>query len=451
MSSSPFTPPAAATASFSVGGTDECGGILCRFCGVISVLIAGASFGSFRRPPAMLKCLVLFSNPPDLDRIRLDKEDKILANLARQFPTSVSLERLHASDVRDIHGILVDGSYDVIQFSGHGSKDGIFLERQDFQAGELVSAQRLFSLLELPPKPPLLVVLLSCYSAESVSVLANAAPFVITSTESVADSACLAFVEGFYEHLFRGRSVRFSFDHAKSYMRARDLASDPFVLSRRHLITQRNSVFVESKPSPDRDTVLINVDDVRSCFGSFDMSEEELCHLLARKLTVHQWIFDGPRERAIIPIGRLLFGEFSWQNATDAIYCRRIIKLRSDTPALRWQLWSRLLTSYNDLAAAEYRRCQRPADPARISLLESAVSLYQHHVRKYLEPAREPLVKLELGDLLPQAEFAITEVDKAGDELMRGRLPQVVIALELALTNYHDVVDGVQPAEESCP
>jgi hypothetical protein len=399
----------------------------------------------------MVNCLFLFSNPVGLDRVRLDKEDRILTNLSRQFQSSVSVERLHASDVQDIHSLLVDGSYDVIHFSGHGSKDGIFLEKQDLLTGELVSARRLFSLLELPPKPPLLVVLLCCYSTNSISVLANAAPFVITSSDSVADSTCLVFVEGFYEQLFRGRPVQFSFDHARSYMRAKNVSCDNFVLSRRHLIAKKSSVFVESKPSPDRDTILINVDEVRSCFGSFGMCEEELCHLMARKLAVHQWIFDGPRERAIISIGRLLFGEFSWQNATDAIYCHRIIKLSSNTPPLRWQLWSRLLTSYNDLAAAEYRRCQRPADPAQESVLEGAVTLYQHHVTKYLEPAREPLIKLKLADLLPQAEFAITEVEKARDLLSLGRLRQVVIALEVALTNYHEVVDGVQPEEETCP
>src|SRR5215831_903241 len=111
------------------------------------------------------KVLVIFSDPPELPHLRLDREDKVLGKIARDFAGSVSIERLHASDIDDIHSIINDGSFDIIQFSGHGSPEGIVLEKSDMQkGGELVSVSRLQSLLSIAERPPLLVVALSCFS-----------------------------------------------------------------------------------------------------------------------------------------------------------------------------------------------------------------------------------------------------------------------------------------------
>lgn len=208
---------------------------------------------------------------------------------------------------------------------------------------------------------------------------------------------------------------------------------------------------MKSRPSPDHDPVIINLDAVKERLGRFGMSEEELCHLLSQKLIIHRWIFDGERDGAVIPIGRLLFGVFSWTDARDVIYCRKLMRLRADHPTLAWQTWSRLLSSYNDLAALEYRRVQRPADPAVREALEEATTLFAHHLEKYLVPAREAIRSLEMTALMPHLEMAIAEVDRAKDELQLARYRQVVVCLELALTNYHTVVNGVQPPEDDGP
>jgi hypothetical protein len=125
-----------------------------------------------------------------------------------------------------------------------------------------------------------------------------------------------------------------------------------------------------------------------------------------------------------------------------------LMKLRADSPPLAWQVWSRLLATYNDLAACRYRSVQRPSDPSASFILQEAVSLFQHHVLKYLEPARPALTLLQHEELLPHLEMAITQVETAADQLALGRYREVVLSLELALTNYHTLASGLQPPEE---
>jgi hypothetical protein len=69
---------------------------------------------------------------------------------------------------------------------------------------------------------------------------------------------------------------------------------------------------------------------------------------------------------------------------------------------------------------------------------------------KYLEPAREVIeAQQRFEDLHPHIGLAIAETEKAADHLVTDRYRDVVIALENALTNYHEVADGLQPPEES--
>jgi hypothetical protein len=422
----------------------------------------------------MLKVLVVFSNPPDKTPLRLDKEDRAITRIARNFEGRVVLERQHASEVDDIHALITKGAYDIIHFSGHGSEDGIYLDRSDLDTrrwdlvgqpsvsrdmqairadpheyhGELVSAKRLLSLLELANKPPLLVILLCCYSESAIQTLANAAPFVITSKCEVLDAACTLFISEFYERLFSGEPVQGSFDHARRLLAAKGFAPDSFRLVRRSLIKRSDGVFVESTPDPNRDSILVNLDAVATLLGNFGMSAEELCHLIARKLRVHSWIFEGASDRAIIPIGRLLFGEFTWQNAKDIVFCTKLMKLRADLPRRHWELWSRVLTSYNDLASCQYRALPRPADPASRPALEQGVRFFKYHVSKYLEPSLPTIEELGFRSLVPHVELAMASTEKAEDQMILERYPQVVSALEVALTNYHEVAVGLQPPEE---
>lgn len=396
-----------------------------------------------------LRVLVLFSSPPGQPPLRLDKEDRLIHALARRFKTKVVIDRHHATRVDDIHELIVDREYDIIQFSGHGDANGIYLERRHCDTGEVVSPSRLVNLLRLSAKAPSLVLLLCCYGRNHVTTLADAAPFVITLDGAVEDEHCLNFIESFYEQRFRGKSTTDSYHRALALLQARDQKFDACALLRRQMIKQNASFFVECRPLPDQDPVLINLDAVKSEFKRLGMEEEEFCHLLARRLRIHRWIFNTPREHALIPVGRMLFGDFSWENAKDQVYCNRLIRLRADIPEKHWQEWSRLLNAYNDLASCEYRQDQSPADPSRRSMLREAVELYQDTLRRFIEPAQAAFGELRAVRLVANVVQVRTHIEAAAAHLEAGRLPAVVMQLELALTNLHEIVTVLQPPEET--
>jgi len=145
----------------------------------------------------------------------------------------------------------------------------------------------------------------------------------------------------------------------------------------------------------------------------------------------------------------MLFGEFSWENARDIVYCKAIRKLRADAPRDHWKLWSSLLASYNDLAACEHRRPGiYPADPSNKNLLTTAVQLFQHNITKYLKPAESAFPSFKCAHLSVNAVMVMNHTERAADQLATGHLEKAVQELEVALTNYHEVVTGLQPPEE---
>lgn len=398
----------------------------------------------------MAKVLVLFSDPAGTPNLRLDVEDRALAQLERKFSPSVTITRLHASQIDDIHSVISSECFDVIQFSGHGSPDGIFLDKLDLtDGGELVSPQRLKSLLDIAERPPTLVLILSCYSNNSLPILTGIAPFVITAFGSIRDTICSQFVRGFYDRYFAGYSLQKAFDDSIHLLASKTIPAEQFRLDRRCFIEKNNSRYVESTPTGKRNTILLNLDNVAAHLGIFGMPEEELCHLLSRKLTIHYWIFSVPRERCIIPIGRFLFGEFSWTNAADEVACDTIMKIRSDVPPEHWRVWSRVLVSYNDLASHEYRRLDNPADPAHRNTLRQAIRLFEHNVARFLLPLKPDIKALGFLEALGNIEFVITHCEVAADQFELERYPQVVQALEEALTNYHEIIDRIHPPIEN--
>lgn len=398
--------------------------------------------------PRSMKVLVLFSDPPTSEvRLRLDREDKLISQLGKRY--SIAIERLHASQIEDIHEVIARDNFDIIQFSGHGSPDGIYLEKADFQSpGDLVTVDRLESLLSIAEVPPRLAIFLSCFSNSSVLTLSRVAPFVISAVGEVRDDVCLEFIRCFYERHFSGQSISRSFDDAIRLLDSKSLQADCFRFDRRFLIQQGQSRYIQCVPPGRQNSIIVNLDAVASVLDNFGLQEEEICFLLARKLAIHYWIFSVPRDRCIIPIGRLLFGEFGWRNADDVVYCKRLLKLRPDVSAEHWRVWSKLLISYNDLASNEYRGVNNPADPIRRHLLRQAVRLFEHHVERYLKPARQEVERLGFTSALVNFEFVLSFCETARDQLELERIPQVVQALEAALTNYHEIVDSIHPPED---
>jgi len=156
-----------------------------------------------------------------------------------------------------------------------------------------------------------------------------------------------------------------------------------------------------------------------------------------------------PRDRCIIPIGRLLFGEFAWRDPNDIVSCTRLMRLRADVSPQHWALWHKLLVAYNDLASNEYRAVANPAGEGSRNILKRAIKLLSYYNSRFVVPARKELSELGFAEFLPYIEFIVTHSEQANDHFELGRYQYTVKSLEEALTNFHELVDGLLPPEES--
>ena len=80
----------------------------------------------------MTNVLVVFSNPSDTSRLRLDKEHRKLdeiADLAAEH--ALHFERKHAATKSDLAQALAAREFKIVHLSGHGSEEG-FLHSELF-------------------------------------------------------------------------------------------------------------------------------------------------------------------------------------------------------------------------------------------------------------------------------------------------------------------------------
>ncbi len=123
--------------------------------------------------------LICYSNPSGTTSLRLDKEHSSIENalkLASIDPCVV--KRLITFDV--FINEVANGKYSVIQFSGHGSCDGVYFENKIGSASEIISADSLANALSLSQIPIMALILTCCYSEDHISELSKYAHYLIT-------------------------------------------------------------------------------------------------------------------------------------------------------------------------------------------------------------------------------------------------------------------------------
>jgi CHAT domain len=156
--------------------------------------------------------LLLGASPQDRVALGLDGEfDRIdrsvrLGSLRDRFAVRVSQETRGDQLVP----LLLENNATVVQFSGHGTGDGLVFETTDSQSHQLSTdfLGRVFADLTSVR----CVVLNACYSAAQATAIAAHVGAVIAMNDRVSDVAASAFSEVFYQALAEGHSLRSSFD-----------------------------------------------------------------------------------------------------------------------------------------------------------------------------------------------------------------------------------------------
>lgn len=391
--------------------------------------------------------LVLYSNPDDSSRLRLDREQRAVDQaLSRISAESTSIRRLQAVSIDDFAVALRREPFEILQFSGHGDDTGIVFESADGRAGELVSSRRLAAILASVHSAPRAIIFLSCFSTNALAEVAAVAPFTVTVTATVDDEACAQFIAAFYADYFKRRSVTQAFLAGCAYVEFMGLGEGftPVLTRRGTYPVAQPSIYTAVVMG---ESILVDLSRVEKQIAAAHADRETFLSLLSRKIRVHRWAFDYPRDQMVIPIGPY-FGVFSWTSADDPIICESLATLRPDAPEDTCRVWADLLVSYNDLAAAKYRFAPDPASPGMERHLDIAVREHQGFCGFFLEDEAQaaPIRSTVATQFTITRSLAMANTRHALNALDRGEFGRVVAHLETSLTTIHDLVDAMSVA-----
>ena len=99
----------------------------------------------------------------------------------------------------------------IVHFSGHGSKEGIFLENSAGRS-QLVQTNALSILFKKYASVVNCVVLSACFSEPQATAIAQHIPFVIGSKIALADQEAAGFARTFYEMIANGHDIKESYE-----------------------------------------------------------------------------------------------------------------------------------------------------------------------------------------------------------------------------------------------
>lgn len=385
----------------------------------------------------MDNALIVFSNPSDTSRIRLDKEHKAVQALISRFGIStLNIDFKQAANKADLAQTLASKQYRIVQFSGHGSDEGFYVEGCDDRS-ECLGPKELCDILkQFQPKLGLLI-LMSCYSDASTAELSDAAAYIVTVHGSADDNAAISFSENFYEGYFRTSSIEKAFGIA-TFVTEQSLSA---VLTRRAKMGDsfRELIAVYSKKRIE--PMFMDLSEAEESIKLLGIPRETVVSTLSRKMHVHRWIFEEPRDHAILTVGPY-FGDFSWKSADDIIKCHKIFKMRADVPKELLSVWARLIVSYNDLYMSEYRL---DSTQAKSSDIQRAIITFKRAKQEFF-------IKLDgvawLGNedsviFLSIAALINAYIDKAEENLDAQEYKSAAIQLEYALSSIHDFIDNL--------
>lgn len=391
----------------------------------------------------MPKVLILYSNPSDTERIRLDKEhravDRVLETL--KLPADTIIRR-HGTTFEDFVGALAEEQYSVVQFSSHGSADGIYLEAGRHDGGELITATRIATLLTKAQPDLRLAIFMSCFSATALQDLVVAAPYILTVFGPADDEASIEFVRVFYKRYLKDERIE------RAFLFAQAITSDTLqtVLSRRALHENQPTVLFQVFPTGDHsgDSFLVDLSPAEQDIERLEVPREAFLSTLSRKIRLHHRIFDFPRERAILPIGQF-FGIFSWQNSSDVVTCHRILRIKPEVDYLACDVWAWVAVYYNDHVIQKYRILQQPAAPHNAKVLTVALTDYRHfyHIISQADKYVTVLDKYVPEQYKLSRSMVLSNLDIAEDKLHQEDFASVVFYLECALSAEHDLLDAL--------
>ncbi|HYT40974.1 MAG TPA: CHAT domain-containing protein [Methylomirabilota bacterium] len=163
-------------------------------------------------PRSIINVLLVFSNPRGTDPLRLLTEERVIQEsiALSKKRKDIKLTTCPAATIHDVSRALLNGTFQVIHISGHGSGSGLILETE--QGGQyLVHPPTLAELFEEYSPSIQCVILNACYSISQGSLTSLGIPYTIAMEDSLYDTAAIEFSRGFYDALGAGKSIDFAY------------------------------------------------------------------------------------------------------------------------------------------------------------------------------------------------------------------------------------------------
>lgn len=157
--------------------------------------------------PDPIRILFASACPPGQPNIRVDAELQNLREIVRQQRDRLTLTDSIATSFDKFHRELIEGNFDIVHISAHGSEESLLLEHEDGREQPVDS--RILTEILAQQAHLRCVVLNACWSARWFE--RPMAPAMVLMNGEVDDEAALGFSRGFYEALAAGRTTSEAF------------------------------------------------------------------------------------------------------------------------------------------------------------------------------------------------------------------------------------------------
>jgi CHAT domain len=152
------------------------------------------------------KVLLVCANPQGSDPLRTAEEDRTLresVQLARHA-SRIQIDSLHAATIDDLRRKTLRTQYQIVHFSGHGTRRGLIFE--DAVGRVMVPSSEALAEL-LAHRGVETVIFNACYSLSAGRLAAGGVDYTIASDGPIADPAAIEFTRGFYDAVGEGLSI----------------------------------------------------------------------------------------------------------------------------------------------------------------------------------------------------------------------------------------------------
>ncbi len=179
------------------------------------------------RSKKKLRVLYLLANPSSQGSLRTDAEFRHVEEeiSSSKYRDKIDLVIKMATDAKSMLKGLNDFRPQVVHFSGHGGKQGIWLDdgKVDKSVGSAMKFDLLAEALAATDSPPKLLVLNACDTLAGADVLLNAVEAVIAMSDSISDVGAATFAAQFYAAIASAQSTEVALKQAKVSMKAASL------------------------------------------------------------------------------------------------------------------------------------------------------------------------------------------------------------------------------------